>query len=404
MRNVVFSAPFPMETTMTFARAVRGLENVRLLGVFQQPPRGADAEVFDAIVRIDNGLDARAIEDGVRALEERFGPIHRLLGVLENIQVQLAVVRERLGIDGPKPEVAANFRDKARMKELLREADVPVARHREIRDAADAYGFVDAVGFPIVLKPPAGAGCRATYRIDSLQGLHSALEETQPSPERVLLAEEFLTGAEYTFETLTLGGKPVFSSIGRYYPGPLEAMRSPWIQWVVLLPREISGPEFDEVRRLGARTIEALGLEDGMTHMEWFRRPDGTVAVGEIAARPPGAQIVKLMGWAHGVDFHRQWARTVVDGSCDGPFERRAAVGVAFLRGMGQGKVAGVAGLEEAQQKMGELVVEVKLPRIGAPRQAGYEGEGWVIVRHPSTAVVQKAILELITTVKVTYA
>ena len=38
-----------------------------------------------------------------------------------------------------------------------------------------------------------------------------------------------------------------------------------------------------------------LGLQTGMTHMEWFGRPDGSIAIGEIGARPPGAQILKSL-------------------------------------------------------------------------------------------------------------
>src|SRR5690606_19834161 len=130
---------------------------------------------------------------------------------------------------------------------------------------------------------------------------------------RVMLAEEFLHGSESTYETVTIGGVPVFESIGRYYPGPLDIVRNDWMQWVVVLPREISGPEFDDVRTAGRAAIKALGLGEGMTHMEWFRRPDGSMAIGEIAARPPGAQIVKLMSYAHDADLHRAWARAVVD-------------------------------------------------------------------------------------------
>ena len=42
MRNVIFTAPFPLETTMRFARAVARLPDVRLLGIAQQAPGGAD--------------------------------------------------------------------------------------------------------------------------------------------------------------------------------------------------------------------------------------------------------------------------------------------------------------------------------------------------------------------------
>ena len=137
--------------------------------------------------------------------------------------------------------------------------------------------------------------------------------------------------------------------------------------------------------------------------MEWFRRPDGSVAIGEIGARPPGAQISGTTGMVHGFSTHRVWARLMVDGVFEGPWPRRSAAAIAFLRGQGSGRITAVEGLEEAQQKMGALVTDVRLPVVGAPRSTGYEGDGWVVIQHPDTRVVKEAALELITTVKVRY-
>ncbi len=404
MRSVVFVAPFPMETTMRFARAVAKLAGVKLLGVFQSPPVGADAALFTEIARVDNCLDVRQLLHAVGTLGARHGRPHRVLGVLENMQVQLAQVREHFGIPGERVSTVTLFRDKHRMKDALRAAGLPCARHRMVGTAADAWDFVKQVGFPLVLKPPAGAGCKATYRIANAAELSAALVEIQPNPGQPVLAEEFLTGDEHSFETITLRGVPRFYSISRYYPTPLEVMENPWIQWVCLLPREISGPEYNAVRAVGAATISALGLHTGMTHMEWFRRPNGTVAIGEIAQRPPGAQIVRLMSYAYDTDLYQAWARAVVDDAFDGPWERRYSVGAAFLRGAGEGRVARIEGLDEAQRKMGHLVVETQLPRIGAPKSDSYEGDGFAIVRHPDTEVVKRALLELIRSVRVVYA
>ena len=85
------------------------------------------------------------------------------------------------------------------------------------------------------------------------------------------------------------------------------------------------------------------------------------------------------------------------------PRKRTRAAGVAFLRGQGTGRVRSVDGLNEAQSRMGALVVDRKLPTPGQPRSQGYEGEGWVLVSHPETARVRQALFDLITTVKVNY-
>ena len=65
-------------------------------------------------------------------------------------------------------------------------------------------------------------------------------------------------------------------------------MRNPWIQWSVLLPREIDGPQYDDIRQVAFRALDALGMETGLSHLEWFRRKDGSIAISEVAARPPG--------------------------------------------------------------------------------------------------------------------
>src|SRR5204863_4736486 len=121
---------------------------------------------------------------------------------------------------------------KARMKEQLRRHGLPCARHRLIRTWGDAESFVGEVGLPIVLKPPAGMGCKATWRIRSNEDLRSALGAVLQTPDQPVLAEEFLQGQEYSLETITVGGEVRFRSISRYYPGPLEVMETPWIKWV----------------------------------------------------------------------------------------------------------------------------------------------------------------------------
>ena len=177
-------------------------------------------------------------------------------------------------------------------------------------------------------------------------------------------------------------------------------MEASWIQWAVLLPRAIDGDEYDDINEAAGQALDALGMKVGMTHMEWFRRADGSIAISEVAARPPGAQFTSLISYAHDRDFYREWPRLSVLETFDPP-ERRFACGAAYLRGQGQGKVQQVRGLEEIERRFGELVVEAKLPKAGQPGATSYEGEGYVILRHPETAVVQDALTEVVRTVRV---
>ncbi len=164
----------------------------------------------------------------------------------------------------------------------------------------------------------------------------------------------------------------------------------------MLLPREIDGPGYDASAMPDSPPSTALGMTTGLAHMEWFRRPDGTVAISEVGARPPGAQITTLLSYAHDIDFYRVWARLVVLEQFEAP-ERRYAVGCAYLRAQGDGRVRAVHGLPEVARDVEHLVVEARLPRVGQATSGTYEGEGYVILRHPDTAVVEQALARVIT-------
>lgn len=403
IRNVVFVAPFPTDITMRFVRAASRLPGVKLLGVVHTPPSGDDAGVYQDVVRITDPLSVRDIIDATEVLKQRHGQPHRIIGILEAMMVQLAQARAHFGVEGTSPQVAELFRDKAKMKAALRAAGLPVARNRLIHSESDARSFAHEVGFPIVLKPPAGMGARSTWRVNSLDELLRGAAGIGASEARPILAEEFLRGREFSFETITLGGSPRMESISHYLPSCLEALENPWMQWCCMLPREISGPEYAGAHRMARGTIKALGLTDGMTHMEWFQRPDGSLVIGEIAQRPPGANISTMTGIAHDVDLFRAWNRAVIDGEFDGPWERKFAVGSAFLRGMGHGRVAAVHGIHAVHEAVGKYIVEAKLPTIGASRADGYEGEGYIIVKDPSTEVVKQVLKKIIETIKVEY-
>lgn len=353
--------------------------------------------------RVDDVTDAAQLERAARALMARFGNVDRLFGAFEQAQLPLALVRERLGIEGLPSEAANNFRDKARMKDVLRAADVPVARHALVGSVSQALDFAAQVGYPIVVKPPAGAGARATERLADEVSVRVAMTRFAPSSNDPMLAEEFLRGTEHSLETVSVNGRPVWHSITSYSPTPLEVLEQPWVQWTVLLPREIDDPAFDDVRHVGARALAALGMTTGVSHCEWFRRTDGSVAISEIAARPPGANMTTMISRANDMDFVGAWVRLMVFGEFTTP-ERKFAVGAAYLRGQGRGVVRAIEGLDIVDREMSHLICDHRLPTIGQGPTGSYEGEGFIIVRHPDTAVVRQALTRIISTVKVVLA
>lgn len=195
-------------------------------------------------------------------------------------------------------------------------------------------------------------------------------------------------------------GRIVWDSVSSYLPTPPEVLRNPWIQWMVLLPSDIGGPKYEGIRGIAPTALRALGLHTGLTHMEWFRRPDGTVAVSEVAMRPPGAQITSILCYAHDFDLYSAWAQLMAHGNFAPP-ERSWSVGTVFLRGQGRGMSCPCTASTRLPPEVSSLVVESRLPEPGQLSSGSYEGDGYVILRHPDTAVVTDAMRHLVTSVRV---
>lgn len=403
MKNVVFVAPFFRPATLRFVRAVASIEGVRLGVVSQDRIEHMPPELrarIDGHYQVEDALSVAHLARGVRAMQKHFGRVDRLLGTLEHAQEQIAAVRGLLGIEGMQPDVCERFRDKSVMKEVLRDAGLPVARHRRIHAAAEAHAFAGEVGFPLVAKPLAGAAAVATHRATTSEELERIMRALSPSPQHPVQLEEFVTGLERSFETVSIAGEPVWVSYTEYTPQPLHVMENAWIQWTVTLPREESTDDLEAIREPALAALGALGMQTGLTHLEWFRRPDGSVAISEVAARPPGAQIMSLNSYAHETDMYRAWARLVVLDEWDvGP--RKWAAGCAFFRAERPGRVTGIRGLDEAQSKIGGYVVEARFPEVGWQTTSGYEGDGYAIVRGATTDEVRKALSTLVSMIKI---
>lgn len=405
-QHVIFVAPFLMAATLRFLYGAASLPGVALTLVSQDPEDKLPPDLRSAIAghwRVDDALDPQELVDAARALESRFGKAISYMGPLEQLQVPLAVAREVLGIDGLSSEAARNFRDKSRMKDVLRNAGIPCARHALVGDRAAAKSFIERVGLPVVVKPPAGAGGKGTYRLDRPEEVDSYLQRSPPNSGEPTLFEEFVRGTEHSFDCIFVNGKSVWHSISRYMPSPLEVLENAWIQWCVLLPRDVSGAEYNSIRTAGFAANEALGLQTGLSHMEWFRMADGSIAISEVGARPPGAQFASLLSYAHDVDFYKAWPRLMAFGDFDPP-QREYAAGAAYIRGQGRGRIKRIAGIDEVQRRFGAIVVEAKLPQEGQPPSDSYEGDGYIIVRHPDTDVVQDALQQIVSTIRVELA
>lgn len=295
-----------------------------------------------------------------------------------------AELRQHFGVAGLNTEQAHRFRDKEAMKQALDEAGIRTPHHVAVDSVAGCWEAAEQIGFPVILKPIAGAGSADTYRVDSRDDLRSVLPRLRHVP--MVSVEEFVDGEEFTFDTITVNNEVAYYNIAWYRPRPLIARSHEWISPQVIALREVDDPDLKAGKQMGFDVIKALGFDNGFTHMEWYRKADGEVVFGEIGARPPGAHQVDQMKFACDFDVFRAWGQAVTSGKIDMPIERRYNVATIYKRAHGMGRISRIEGAAALQQRFGEHVVWNTLLQPGSMRRDWRQtlvSDGFIMLRHP---------------------
>ena len=384
--NIVFVEPRFPDTQRQFVRALRAA-GAQVMVVSEYDYDHYDDELkswIDWHYRIDSVTDEGALEWAVRQAQHHAW-VDRLECTIESHVLPTARVRERCGIPGTSAHAAHLCRDKPTMKDVLRQAGIPTAASTAIEDMAGALEFAALVGYPLIVKPRDAAGAAGTHRVDDDEQLRAACGAAGVGDGTSVALEEFVEGHEGFYDTLTISGEVVHEFASHYFPNVLEAMRTRWISPQIIATNRVLEPQYAELREMGRRVIEVLGLDTSATHMEWFFGPKG-LRFSEIGARPPGVGQWDMYNEANEMDLHREWAHALVHGRALHRPSYQYACGMVALRPNRDGVISGYSGLDEVQHRYGALATAAHLPEPGTPTQpveAGYHANAWVRVRHP---------------------
>ena len=401
--NIVFVEPAFPNNQRRFVAALAGV-GASVIGVGESAEGDLGDELrgqMRAYYQVSNVTDEQQLDAAVRWAQDQVW-VDRLESTIESHQMTAATVREWRGIPGTSVRTTWLCRDKPSMKEALRQAGVPTAASAAVDTADQAREFARHVGYPLILKPRAGAGALGTTRVDNDAELDAALVSFGDADS--IAVEEFVEGHEGFYDTIAKDGHVVHDWTTHYYPNVLEAMRSRWISPQFITTNRIeSSPSYGEVREMGGRVIEALGIGTSATHMEWFAGPKG-LRFSEIGCRPPGVGAWDLYSAANETDVYREWANAIVHGSVAGPLSRAYSAGIVALRPNQDGQIQGYSGVDEIQQRHGPWILDAHLPDVGSgtqPVEAGYMANAWVRMRHPDYDTLRGMLDDVGRTIKV---
>jgi hypothetical protein len=383
--NVLMISPgFPAEMQLF----TRGLASVgaRVLGLGDQPRQALSEDVersLSAYLQVGDLWDEGRVSDQVRRWLEGHS-IDRVECLWEPGMLLAARLRQELGAPGLSVEETVPFRDKESMKLKLDAAGLRTPRHARARTESECRAAAERIGYPLIIKPIAGAGSADTFPLREPADLDAALQRLKHVPE--VSVEEFIDGEEYTYDTVCAEGKVLFENIAWYRPKPLVMRLNEWISPQATVMRDLDAPEIAIGRELGRNVLRALGFRTGFTHMEWFRTPGGEAVFGEIGARPPGGRLVHGMNYSCDIDLFSGWAETVCYGRLSQDTTKKYNTVVVFKRAQGEGRIQRIEGLEHLLDNYGEFIPAIELTPLGAPKRDYRKvivGDGWVVGRHP---------------------
>jgi len=396
--NVIFIEPSFPNNQREFVRALHAA-GANVIGIGERPAAHFSAELKSWLgdyIQIRSVVDEPLLLEAVKHVQKNLW-VDRLEATIEAHIMAAARVREASGIPGTSTATAFLCRDKPAMKEALRSAGVPCAQSARAETAVDARSFAESVGYPLIIKPPAGAGASGTFRVDDGEALERVIVESGLADGQEVAIEEFIEGHEGFIDTVTIDGQVAQEFITHYYPNVLEAMRHRWISPQMVATNRIDSPGYVEVRELTRKVIKILEISTSATHMEWFFGPKG-LKFSEIGCRPPGVGQWDVYNAANEFDLYFEWACAIVHGKPHSRPSRRFSAGMIALRPERDGRISGYSGVDEIGRRYGDSIVAAHFPGPGTPTQpieAGYMANAWMRLRHPDYDELRRIMNEI---------
>jgi biotin carboxylase len=269
------------------------------------------------LVLVDNLNDpARSTEQAAARLD--LSDREFVVSLSERAALTAGCLRSWLGLPGPGFEVVLNCTNKYVMKRRFAEAGLPTARFRLAGNPGHVYEAVSELGLPVVIKPLLGAGADAMLVLRTADQLNGS--ELQEYFERMLNPG---TTSEKSFPVVVETMLALTSEIhcdGYVENGEIRYARAarylrPVLQYAdgifgsYTLPH--SDPLAEQVLEMHRRAVAAVGLTHGSTHLEVLE-VHGELYAGEIAARPGGGGIRRMLQLRDGFDSREAMLRAAL--------------------------------------------------------------------------------------------
>ncbi len=219
-------------------------------------------------------------------------------------------VAEKLGLLCNSTVYSNIQTNKYAMRDALSKSGIDCPKFILADNATDFENVLEGFSFPIIVKPTDRSGSRNITKLNSFDGIEYAVKQScETSFEGKAIIEEYLTGEEYSMETISYKGKHHFLAVTKKFTTGAPNFIETGHMQPSGLPLEI----IESAKFTIFKALDALHVENSAGHSEFRVDSEGNIKIIEIGARMGGDCIGSdLVYLSTGNDF----VKMVIDVAC----------------------------------------------------------------------------------------
>jgi biotin carboxylase len=209
-------------------------------------------------------------------------------------------IAEKLNLIGNSTETTLKSTDKFEMRKTLAASGIPCPGFKLYQTAN--FDINEKLELPLIIKPTDRSGSRGVSKVENSWQVNTAIiKALKNSISKRVIVEEYINHSrEFSVETISYKGQHYPLAItDKITTGPPHFVEIEHHQ-----PAQISSFEKKTINNLAQNCLQALGIENGASHIELVLDQNNNFKIIEIAGRMGGDYIGShLVHLSTGFDF-----------------------------------------------------------------------------------------------------
>ncbi len=238
--------------------------------------------------------------DSLIAAVSRLGGIDGVVSMAEVGVRAAANISSRLGLPSVSEQSAANATSKAAMRRCWQRVPEYSTEFEVVATPEQAEHAARKLGLPLIFKPDRSfGGSRGVTRVNAFDEIAAAFAAAKSGglSNSDVVIERCIEGSEHSAEVLIWQGKTSVLCIGQKIKSLLPYRVDVSVQY----PARLTPTQQTKVFDMAQRAVDALGLKQGVAHVEFAYTDHGPVLF-ELGARCGGGHTPQIAHHVSGVN------------------------------------------------------------------------------------------------------